>query len=247
MTIPFNSPAIVGTELEYLKAALDKRHLSGDGDFTRRCHAKLESVTGAHKALLTHSCTAALEMAAMLSDVGPGDEVIMPSFTFVSTASNAFVLRGAAVPGVPSTFAPTSPNLDERLDSSPTRVTKAARRPSSRFTTPAAACEMDRDIGEIASRNHDLVVVEDAAQGVGATWRGRALGTLGSLGCLSFHETKNVVLCAVEGGALLINDERFVERAERFSARREPTASRVLSRAGRQVHVGRHRIVVPAE
>ena len=203
-SIPFNFPALVGTELKYLEAALEARHLSGDGGFTKRCHALLEQITGTRKALLTHSCTAALEMAAMLSGVAAGDEVIMPSFTFVSTA-NAFVLRGA-VPVFVDVRADTF-NLDERL------VAEAIT-PRTRAIVPVhyagVACAMDAILGIATERG--LLVIEDAAQGMGAKWRGRALGTIGQLGCLSFHETKNVV--SGEGGALLVNDDRLIERAE---------------------------------
>lgn len=204
MTIPFNSPAIVGTELRYLEEALTGRHLSGDGTFTKRCHALLERITTSPKSLLTHSCTGALEMAAILSNVAPGDEVIMPSFTFVSTA-NAFALRGA-VPVFVDIRADTL-NIDERLVGD-------AITPRTKAIVPVhyagVACEM-QTILDLANE-HNLVVVEDAAQGLGAAWKGRPLGTLGALGCLSFHETKNVV--SGEGGALLVNDERLIERAE---------------------------------
>jgi dTDP-4-amino-4,6-dideoxygalactose transaminase len=203
-SIPFNRPALVGTELTYLAEVLEGRHLSGDGSFSKRCHAILEESTGARKALLTHSCTAALELAAMLSGVGPGDEVIMPSFTFVSTA-NAFVLRGA-VPVFVDVRDDTL-NLDERL-------VAAAVTPRTRAIVPVhyagVACAMEA-LQAIATQ-HGVLVIEDAAQGVGARWRGRALGTLGDIGCLSFHETKNVV--SGEGGALLLREDRFVERAE---------------------------------
>jgi dTDP-4-amino-4,6-dideoxygalactose transaminase len=203
-SIPFNRPALVGTELTYLAQALEGRHLSGDGSFSKRCHAFLEESTGARRALLTHSCTAALELAAMLSGVGPGDEVIMPSFTFVSTA-NAFVLRGA-VPVFVDVREDTL-NLDERL-------VAAAVTPRTRAIVPVhyagVSCAMDAL--QLVAKQHGLLVIEDAAQGVGARWRGRALGTLGDMGCLSFHESKNVV--SGEGGALLLADDRFVERAE---------------------------------
>jgi dTDP-4-amino-4,6-dideoxygalactose transaminase len=202
--IPFNRPALVGTELQYLSEVLDGRHLSGDGSFSRRCHGVLERLTGTRKALLTHSGTAALEMAAMLANVGPGDEVIIPSFTFVSTA-NAFVLRGA-VPVFVDVRADTL-NLDETL------IAEAVT-PRTRAIVPVHYAGVSCAMGAILdiARAHGLLVIEDAAQGVGAKWRGRALGTLGELGCVSFHETKNVV--SGEGGALLVNEDRFIERAE---------------------------------
>ena len=204
MKIPFNKPFTIGAELENIAAAVREGHLAGDGRFTRQCHEWLERNLGARRALLTHSCTAALEMAAILCDLKPGDEVIMPSFTFVSTA-NAFVLRGATPVFVdirPDTF-----NLDEKL------VAKALTR-KTRTIVPVhyagVACEMDEIMA--LARDGNLVVVEDAAQGVLADYKGRKLGAIGHLGCLSFHETKNVI--SGEGGALLVNDERFVARAE---------------------------------
>lgn len=202
--IPFNKPYMTGRELGYIAQAHANRHLAGDGEFTKKCHAWLEARTDAHKALLTHSCTAALEMAAMLADIQPGDEVIMPSYTFVSTA-NAFVLRG----GVPVfvDIWPDTLNIDETL-------IEAAITPRTKAIVPVhyagVACEMD-SIMDIAKR-HDLLVVEDAAQGVMATYKGRSLGSIGHMGAYSFHETKNII--SGEGGALLINDPRFAERAE---------------------------------
>ncbi len=201
--IPFNSPALAGNEIPYIVEAVNNRHLSGDGPFTRRCHAWLEQVTGCKQALLTHSCTAALEMAALLLDLQPGDEVIMPSYTFVSTA-NAVVLRGA-VPVFVDIRADTL-NIDEaKIEAAITEKTRAI------FVVHYAgvACEMDT-IMEIAGR-HDIAVVEDAAQGILATYNGKPLGSIGDMGCLSFHETKNII--SGEGGALLINNSRFIERA----------------------------------
>lgn len=195
---------MTGKEIEYISEAHVNCMLAGDGPFTKRCHQWLEQKTGTHKALLTHSCTAALEMAALLLDIQPGDEVIMPSFTFVSTA-NAFVLRG----GVPVfvDIRPDTLNIDERL-------IEAAITPKTRAIVPVhyagVACEMD-DIMDIAQR-HGLAVVEDAAQGVMSTYKGRALGSIGDLGCYSFHETKNLI--SGEGGALLVNDLKYAERAE---------------------------------
>lgn len=202
--IPFNKPYMTGRELEYIAQAHAAGHLSGDGPFTKRCHAWLEQRTGVNKALLTHSCTAALEMAALLLDLAPGDEVIMPSYTFVSTA-NAFVLRGA-IPVFVDIRADTL-NIDERLiEAAITPRTKAI----CVVHYAGVGCEMDT-IMAIAAR-HDLRVIEDAAQGILSTYKGRPLGGFGQFGALSFHETKNVI--SGEGGALLINDERLVERAE---------------------------------
>ena len=192
-----------GNELAYLQQAIANRHLGGDGPFTKRCNAWLEAATGCRQALLTHSCTAAMEMAAMLFDLSPGDEVIMPSFTFVSTA-NAAVLRGAVPVFVD--IRPDTLNLDETLiEDAITPRTKAI------FVVHYAgvACAMD-EIMAIAER-HGLLVMEDAAQGIMARYDGRPLGSIGHLGAVSFHETKNLI--SGEGGALLINDARFVERA----------------------------------
>jgi len=204
MSIPFNKPFTIGPELEYIADAVARGHLSGDGHYTRLCHRWLEETLGAKRALLTHSCTAALEMAAMLCDIQPGDEVIMPSYTFVSTA-NAFVLRGAVPVFVD--IRPDTLNLDEKL-------IEAAITAKTRAIVPVhyagVACEMDM-IMDIAHR-HRLLVVEDAAQAVLSEYKGRRPGTIGHLGCLSFHETKNVI--SGEGGALLVNDAGLVERAE---------------------------------
>ncbi len=202
--IPFNRPYMTGRELDYIAEAHAHGHLAGDGIFTKRCHAWLERTTGARRALLTHSCTAALEMAALLLDLEPGDEVIMPSFTFVSTA-NAFALRGAVPVFVD--IRPDTLNIDENL-------IEAAITPRTRAICvvhyAGVGCEMDA-IGSIAAR-HGLAIVEDAAQGILATYRDRPLGAIGAFGALSFHETKNII--AGEGGALLVNDPHFVERAE---------------------------------
>lgn len=204
MLIPFSQPTIGDRERDYLLQALADAHLSGDGRFSKACQAWLEKRTGSGKALLTHSCTAALEMAGLLADINLGDEIIMPSFTFVSTA-NAFVLRGG-VPVFVDVRADTL-NLDEQLiEAAITRKTRAIVP----VHYAGVACEMDR-INEIA-KAQNLVVIEDAAQGVGASYKGKSLGALGQLGALSFHATKNII--AGEGGALLINDERFSERAE---------------------------------
>lgn len=204
MIIPFNKPYMTGKELWYIAQAHANSSLSGDGNFTKKCHDWLEKQTGCHKALLTHSCTAALEMAAILADISPGDEIIMPSYTFVSTA-NAFVLRG----GVPVFVDIRSDtlNLDEsKIESAITPRTKAIVP----VHYAGVACEMD-SIMDIAAR-HSLLVIEDAAQGLMSTYKGRALGSIGHLGVISFHETKNIT--SGEGGALLVNDTRFAERAE---------------------------------
>ncbi|WP_240196556.1 dTDP-4-amino-4,6-dideoxygalactose transaminase [Stenotrophomonas lactitubi] len=202
--IPFNKPYMTGRELWHIAQAHANGHLSGDGQFTKRCHAWLEQNTGANRALLTHSCTSALEMSALLLDLQEGDEVIMPSYTFVSTA-NAFALRGA-VPVFVDIRADTL-NLDERL-------VEAAITPRTKAICvvhyAGVACEMDT-IMEIAAR-HGLVVVEDAAQAIMSTYKGRPLGAIGEMGALSFHETKNII--SGEGGALLCRDSQYAERAE---------------------------------
>jgi dTDP-4-amino-4,6-dideoxygalactose transaminase len=202
--IPFNRPYMTGRELWLISQAHSSGQLAGDGGFTKRCHAWLENHFGCAKALLTHSCTSALEIAATLVDIQPGDEVIMPSYTFVSTA-NAFVLRG----GVPVfvDIRPDTLNLDETL-------VEAAITERTRAIVPVhyagVGCEM-QSLKDLVDR-HNLVLIEDAAQGMIATDNGKPLGSQGHLGCLSFHETKNII--SGEGGALLVNDARFVERAE---------------------------------
>ena len=202
--IPFNKPYMTGRELSYIAQAHANGHLAGNGEFSQRCCAWLEQRVGSQKALLTHSCTAALEMAAILSGIGVGDEVIMPSFTFVSTA-NAFALRGATPVFVD--IRPDTLNIDE------TKI-EAAITPRTRAIVPVhyagVGCDMDA-IMDIA-RRHDLLVIEDAAQSLLASYRGRPLGSIGHMAALSFHETKNII--SGEGGALLINDPRFVDRAE---------------------------------
>lgn len=202
--IPFNRPYMTGKELDNIAQAHLRGALAGDGPMTKQCHEWLERNTGARKALLTHSCTAALEMAALLADVREGDEVIMPSFTFVSTA-NAFVLRGAKAVFVD--IRPDTLNIDERL-------IEAAITERTRAIAPVhyagVACEMDTILA--IARRHGLMVIEDAAQGVMACYKGRALGAIGDLGAYSFHETKNVI--SGEGGALLVNREDLVQRAE---------------------------------
>ena len=202
--IPFNKPYLTGRELHYISEAHARGQLAGDGYFTKKCNAWLEALTGCKKALLTHSCTAALEMAAILADIQPGDEVIMPSYTFVSTA-NAFVLRG----GIPIfvDVRKDTLNIDERqIESAITHRTKAI------VTVHYAGvgCEMDTIMA--IARKYNLLVIEDAAQAVMATYKCRPLGSIGDLACFSFHETKNII--SGEGGALLINNPRFTERAE---------------------------------
>jgi dTDP-4-amino-4,6-dideoxygalactose transaminase len=202
--IPYNKPFIVGKELYNIAQAVIESHLSGDGPFTKLCHQWLEDHLKCQKALLTHSCTAALEMAAILCEIQPGDEVIMPSFTFVSTA-NAFVLRGA-VP-VFIDIRPDTLNIDE------SKISRAIT-PKTKAIVPVhyagIPCAMGK-ILEIANQKK-LWVIEDAAQALLSKYKDQNLGTIGHLGCLSFHETKNII--SGEGGALLVNDERFIDRAE---------------------------------
>lgn len=204
MGINFNVPPFVGKEKEYVMQAIDNHKICGDGEFTRRCSAWLEEKTGAPKVLLTTSCTHATEMAALLCDIQPGDEVIMPSYTFVSTA-DAFVLRGAVPVFVD--IRPDTMNIDEKLiEQAITKKTKAIVP----VHYAGVACEMDT-IMDIA-RRHNLYVIEDAAQGVMSSYKGQALGTIGDYGCYSFHETKNYSMG--EGGALLIRNEDMIENAE---------------------------------
>lgn len=202
--IDFNVPPYIGTEKEYVMQAIDSHKICGDGMFTRKCSAWLERETKTKKVLLTTSCTHAIEMAALLSDIQPGDEVIMPSYTFVSTA-DAFVLRGAKIVFVD--IRPDTMNIDEMLIER--AITKRTR-----AIVPVhyagVACEMDT-IMDIA-RRYNLLVIEDAAQGVTSTYKGKALGTIGDYGCYSFHETKNFSMG--EGGALLIKNEDMIESAE---------------------------------
>jgi dTDP-4-amino-4,6-dideoxygalactose transaminase len=202
--IPFTRVHVTGREIDYLQQVIEANRLAGDGKFTERCREWLERTIGCARALLVHSATAALDMASILSKVGPGDEVIMPSFTFVSTA-NAFVLRGATPVFVD--IAEPAMNLDPRL-------VAAAVTNRTRAIVPVhyggVACDMEPIMA--LARDAGLLVIEDAAQALLSTWRGRPLGSIGALGALSFHETKNVT--AGEGGALLINDPRLVERAE---------------------------------
>tara|TARA_R110000850_G_scaffold62_3_gene274 strand:+ start:20462 stop:21598 length:1137 start_codon:yes stop_codon:yes gene_type:complete len=201
--IPFNWPHLTGNELRYISESQAKGQLAGDGPFTKKCHAWLAEQTGS-KALLTHSCTAALEMAALLLDIQPGDEIIMPSYTFVSTA-NAFVLRG----GIPVfvDIREDTVNLDEKLIESAITSRTRAIVP---VHYAGVACEMDTILG-IADRN-GLAVVEDAAQAIMATYKGRPLGSMGDFGAFSFHETKNVI--SGEGGAIIVNRPAFENRSE---------------------------------
>ncbi|MFQ8702897.1 MAG: dTDP-4-amino-4,6-dideoxygalactose transaminase [Eisenbergiella sp.] len=202
--IRFNVPPFTGKEYDYVRQAVENQKICGDGEFTKKANSWFENRTGTAKCLMTTSCTHATELAAILADIQPGDEIIMPSFTFVSTA-NAFVLRG----GVPVfvDIRPDTMNIDETL-------IEAAITEKTRAIVPVhyagVACEMDT-IMDIA-RRHDLVVIEDAAQGVLASYKGQALGSIGDYGCYSFHETKNYSMG--EGGALLIKDPANVERAE---------------------------------
>ena len=203
--INFNIPPFTGKETEYMTKAIQNHKISGDGEFTKKCNKWIEDKTGTAKALLTTSCTHATEMAALLADIKPGDEVIMPSYTFVSTA-DAFVLRGATAVFVD--IRPDTMNIDETL-------IEDAITDKTRAIVPVhyagVSCEMDT-IMDIAKR-HNLLVIEDAAQGVMSSYKGKALGTIGDYGCFSFHETKNYT-AGGEGGATLINDKALIERAE---------------------------------
>ncbi|MBQ8816376.1 MAG: dTDP-4-amino-4,6-dideoxygalactose transaminase [Lachnospiraceae bacterium] len=202
--INFNVPPFTGKEMEYIKTAIESEKICGDGQFTAKCNQWIEERTGTAKCLLTTSCTHALEMAALLADIQPGDEVILPSYTFVSTA-DAFVARGATVVFVD--IRPDTMNIDEtKIEAAITEKTKAI----APVHYAGVACEMDT-IMDIAKR-HNLLVIEDAAQGIMSTYKGKALGTIGDYGCFSFHETKNYSMG--EGGALLIQDPEKIEEAE---------------------------------
>ena len=202
--VVFNRPALVGREIQYIREAIRKGQLSGDGHFTRLCSEHIEAITGSSKALLTHSCTAALEMAAILCDLEPGDEVIMPSFTFVSTA-NAVALRGAM---------PVFVDIDsETLNVAPRRVAEAvSSRTKAIFAVHYAGFPADMDALAAIARDAGCLLVEDAAQALGSTYKGRPAGSLGDMAAFSFHETKNVI--SGEGGALTLNREDLCERAE---------------------------------
>ena len=205
MMIPFNKPPLAGNERQHILKSIQSPKISGDGAYTQKCHTWFEEALQCQKALLTTSCTHALEMSAILLDIQEGDEVIMPSYTFVSTA-NAFVLRGAKIIFVD--IRPDTMNIDE------TKIEEAIT-PKTKIIVPVhyagVACEMDT-IMDIANR-HNLYVVEDAAQGMMSSYKGKALGTIGHMGTFSFHETKNYT-SAGEGGLLIINDKQFVNRAE---------------------------------
>ena len=202
--IRFNVPPYTGREVEYMQKAIENQHICGDGEFTKKCSAYLEKLTGTRKCLLTTSCTHALEMAALLCDIKEGDEVILPSYTFVSTA-DAFVLRGATPVFVD--IRPDTMNIDETLiEAAITERTKVI----AVVHYAGVACEMDT-IMDIARRHH-LLVVEDAAQAIMCSYKGKPLGTIGNFGCFSFHETKNFSMG--EGGALLIRDDKYIEAAE---------------------------------
>src|SRR5512146_161495 len=202
--VDFNKPSLMGNELAYIQEAIEKRHISGDGSFTKRCQEYLQEALGVPRVLLATNCTHALEMAALLLDIRPGDEVIVPSFTFVSTI-NAFVLRGAKPIFID--IRPDTLNLDERL-------LEDLLTPRTRAILPVhyagVGCEMDTIMG--VAKTHDIPVVEDNAHGLFGKYKGRSLGTFGDMATQSFHETKNIT-CG-EGGALLINNARYVERAE---------------------------------
>ena len=202
--IAFNHPPYVGNELEYVKDAIEQLHISGDGKYTKLCSSWIEKRANVEKCLLTTSCTHALEMAAMLCDINPGDEVIMPSFTFCSTA-DAFVLRGGKIVFVD--IRPDTMNMDETLvESAITEHTKAIIP----VHYAGVSCEMD-SILQIA-KEHNLMVIEDAAQGMLSKYKGKQLGSIGDMGTYSFHETKNYSMG--EGGAILLQDKKYIERAE---------------------------------
>ncbi|MDF2568347.1 MAG: dTDP-4-amino-4,6-dideoxygalactose transaminase [Oscillospiraceae bacterium] len=205
--IHFNIPAYVGTELDYMKTAIQNNKICGNGNFTKRCNQWLENHTKTQKSILTTSCTHSLELASILCEIRAGDEVIMPSYTFVSTA-NAFVLRGAKIVFVD--IRPDTMNINEQLiESAITHRTKAIVP----VHYAGVSCEMDK-IMQIAKK-YNLYVIEDAAQAIMSTYKDKALGIFGDFGCLSFHETKNYSMG--EGGSLLINNDRFIERAEIIS------------------------------
>ncbi|WP_460751866.1 dTDP-4-amino-4,6-dideoxygalactose transaminase [Marinomonas epiphytica] len=205
INIPFNKAPVLGTELAYIQQAIDSASLAGDGNFSRKCEALLESITLSQKVLLMPSCTAALEASALLVDIRPGDEVIMPSYTFVSTA-NAFALRGAKVVFVDI--------VENTMNISPEAIKRAITSKTKAIVVvhyAGVACDMDEIM--LLARENDLFVIEDAAQAIGSHYKGKALGTIGHLGAYSFHETKNIT-SGGEGGALLINTPSLVERAE---------------------------------
>lgn len=204
MKIGFNKPCLTGKELDFIADAISRQHISGDGDYTRKCHHFFQSVYGFKKVLLTASCTDALEMTAILMDIQPGDEVIVPSYTFPSCA-NAFILRGARI--VFADSRPDHPNLD--IDSIQPLINKHTKAVIA-VHYGGTACDMDKLM--TLSRQHGFFVVEDAAQAIDSFYHGRPLGSIGHFGCISFHESKNIT-CG-EGGLLVINDEHFAARAE---------------------------------
>ena len=225
--IDFNVPLYIGKETDYMKEAIENKKICGDGMFTKKCNQWIEEKTGTKKALLTTSCTHATELAALLADIKEGDEVIMPAYTFVSTA-DAFVLRGAKAVFVD--IRPDTMNIDENLiEDAITEKTRAIVP----VHYAGVSCEMDK-IMEIAKK-HNLLVIEDAAQGIMSEYKGKALGTIGDYGCFSFHETKNYSMG--EGGALLIRDEENVENAEK----------QVLPRTDRQIYLGRKGLFLSSE
>ncbi len=204
MTIGFNKPYFSGKETDYIVDAIAREKISGNGHYTKKCQEFMESRYGIKKVLLTSSCTDALEMAALLINTEPGDEIIMPSYTFVSTA-NAFVLRGAKI--VFADSSPENPNIDvTKIEELITKRTKAI------VVVHYAGICCDMDILMSIAKKHNIYVIEDAAQAIESTYKGKPLGSIGHLACFSFHETKNII--SGEGGALLINDEKFIQRAE---------------------------------
>lgn len=227
MKIPFNVPPVVGTEKSFIEDAINRRRLCGDNFYTKACDELIEEKYGAKKALLTPSCTHALEMAALLCDIKPGDEVIMPSFTFVSTA-NAFALRGAKIVFVD--IRPDTQNIDERLIEAV--ITKKTRAVVA-VHYAGVGCEMDT-IASLA-KEHSFKVVEDAAQGVNAFYKEKVLGTLGNYGTYSFHETKNYTMG--EGGALIINSENDILRAEIIREKGTNRAEFLLSMVDKYIWV----------
>ena len=234
--IPFNRPFIAGKELYYIAQAVMQSHLSGDGSFSKLCQGWLERNFGVRRALLTHSCTAALEMAALLCDVGPGDEVVMPSFTFSSTAT-AFALRGATPVFVD--IRPDTLNLDENS-------IQEALTPRTKVIVPVhyagVPCKMDRIMA--LAEHYGLLVVEDAAQAFFSSVGGRMLGSIGHFGCLSFHETKNII--SGEGGGAS-GQRRALRAAGRDHPGKRHQPGPVLPGRSGQVHLGGHRFVLPAE
>jgi dTDP-4-amino-4,6-dideoxygalactose transaminase len=204
MLIPFNKLGPVGTELDYIRSVLENGKLAGDGTFTEKCHAWLRQRLGVNGALLTHSCTGALELACLLAKLGPGDEVILPPFTFVSTA-NAVALRGATPVFID--IRPDTLNIDESLvEMAITPKTKAI------IAVHYAGVPAEMDTVNAVAKAHDLFVIEDAAQALLSTYKDRFAGTLSDAGCFSFHETKNVI--SGEGGAIIVNDQTLLDRAE---------------------------------